>query len=77
MSIPAIAGAVGLQLVKGELPPVGIWPLTGGFVVALVLGIVTLKWVVNSLARGTFRRFSYYVFPLGLFIWLYFNFLAL
>jgi len=74
MSIPAILGATVLELSQITLQDGHLLHFLTGFIVALLVGILALHWVVDALKKGHFRLFSYYVFPVGLLAFGYFNF---
>lgn len=66
MSLPAIAGAAILQIPDltaegGALPA----SLLIGMAVAAVTGVVAIRTFVAVLDSGTFHRFAYYLWPLG------------
>lgn len=68
LSIPAILGAVVLQLRK--LEPAGgsalLWIYAAGALAAALSGYLALRWLVRLVRRGSFHRFAYYLWPLGL-----------
>lgn len=69
LAIPTILAAAGLQLLEVWRSPeplvIGLTPLVIGFVVAAVVGIVSLWLVVQLLLRARFRFFAYYVWALA------------
>ena len=78
ISIPAVLGALALQLAK---EPVAFTSSAGmhlgiGVAVALVSGWLALKLLVGILTRGAFHRFAYYLLPVGLVAFIYFAFLS-
>lgn len=70
LSIPAVAGAVTLEVVSSSLP----WhfslqfflPYLLGFLVAFASGMLALKIVMKILLQGQFKLFAFYCFLLGL-----------
>lgn len=70
LSIPAVGGAVMLQLLefaKEGMPeslPVG--DLVIGACVSMLVGLVALKWLLVWLRGGKLHYFAYYVIPLGI-----------
>lgn len=68
LAVPAIAGAVCLDLVdivrSGNLgAPVGTLIL--GAVVSFLVGLLALGWLLRWLAEGRFHWFAWWVIPLG------------
>lgn len=69
LSVPAVAGACMVQLLKmlangkSATPP---GELAVGTLVSLVVGVFALLWLLNWLARGRFYYFAYYCIPLGI-----------
>jgi len=76
MSIPAILAATFLEFQMEIFQQVNIFHMVAGILVAMGVGIIAIKWVMNLVEKGQFRVFSYYVFPLGLTATLYFTFWA-
>lgn len=78
LSIPAILGALVLQLVKepGALSAGSVAPLVIGATTAFLAGLVALKLLIGILTRGGFYRFAYYLLPVGVAAYIYFGFLA-
>ena len=70
LSIPAVGGAVFLQLVEfaregtGSQLPWG--DLAMGAVVSMLVGLAALRWLLLMLRGGKFRYFAYYCIPLGI-----------
>ena len=67
LSIPAIAGAALLQLphigsMAAELGSVSLW---AGFGAALMSGVLAIRIFLHMLATGTFHRFAYYCWAVG------------
>lgn len=71
LSVPAVAGACTLQILKmildgaSETPP---GELVVGTLVSLVIGVFALLWLLNWLARGRFYYFAYWCIPLGILV---------
>ena len=65
LSIPAILGAAGLQLLRGasELP--GVLPSAIGFLLALLVGYIALTFLERLVTRGKFFWFAPYTFLLA------------
>ena len=66
ISIPAILGATGLEVVKaiGQVqPPVG--PFIVGMFVAAIVGYFSISLILRLVRQDHFHRFSYYLWPLG------------
>ncbi len=70
LSIPTILGAL---LVEGSDPSawgrLDPWSVSLGFLAALVSGYLALRWLLAELAF--FHRFTYYVWALALFTWVW------
>ncbi len=66
LSIPAIIGALILQLKDNPVASVGIMPLIGGFVSSFVMGFICLKLLMHVVKRGHLAYFAPYCFALGL-----------
>lgn len=69
LAIPTICAATLLQAVEvwrlDATPTIGAGAMTAGFVVAAVVGIVSLKLVVYFLYRAQLKIFSFYVWALA------------
>ncbi|EFK08998.1 putative undecaprenyl-diphosphatase UppP [delta proteobacterium NaphS2] len=65
LSIPAIVGAVALQLKSDALARVGAWPLFLGFASAAVVGFFALKLLMGMVRKGHFYYFAPYCFVVG------------
>lgn len=67
LSIPAIGGAALLELPKlaSATTQVGVAPLALGFVVSLVTGVLSIRWLVTLLRRRAFHWFAPYCWVLG------------
>lgn len=67
LSVPAIAGALVLQLLDGDLATrSGPVSLALGALVALAVGLVAIRWTALAVVQRHFWKFSIYVFALGL-----------
>jgi undecaprenyl-diphosphatase len=68
MSVPAIAGAAVLQAgsIEAQALGLGTWPLAVGFVAACLSGVLAIRIFVWMLGSGTFHRFAYYCWAVGL-----------
>lgn len=67
MSIPVIGGAALLEVPKlaRDAEAVGAGPLGLSFLVAMVSGVVAIRWLLVVLQRGRFYRFAPYCVVLG------------
>jgi len=67
MSIPVIAGAAFLDLVKnhGELSSDQAWQYAVGAAVAGVVGFAAIKWFVGLLSKGKLWMFGAYCYAVG------------
>ncbi|MBN1164254.1 MAG: undecaprenyl-diphosphate phosphatase [Candidatus Krumholzibacteriota bacterium] len=77
LSIPAILGALALELCRGGIAlssPDVILILTG-MGAAFLSGLLALKLLIYLLRQGVFFRFSYYLIPLGVLGLVYFVFI--
>lgn len=75
MSIPAILGSLVFQLkdvvevgVSASLGGMGVLPLAAGMVMALVAGVVSLKWMLRLVSNGKLWCFGVYVMVLALLV---------
>ncbi len=73
MAIPAIAGALVLQLVdlfKGEVVIGGehILPIVVGCLAAMVSGFLSINILLQLIKRAKLRYFAYYVFAVAIFV---------
>jgi undecaprenyl-diphosphatase len=67
LSVPAILGAVALQLRKlGDAGQAPLGVFAAGAVAAAVSGYLALRWLVRLVRRGNLHWFSAYLWPLGL-----------
>lgn len=76
LSVPAILGALALELMKKALPLTGdsALPLLVGAVGAFLTGLLALRLIIGILNKGAFHRFTYYLIPAGIAAFLYFRF---
>jgi undecaprenyl-diphosphatase len=65
LSIPAIIGAMGLQLDLQEVHRVGFLPLLSGFITATLVGILALKLLMGMIKKGHLYYFAPYVWVVG------------
>jgi undecaprenyl-diphosphatase len=75
LSVPAILGAMALELMKGPMPLTtnSAMPLIVGAAGAFLAGWLALKLLIGILTRGAFHRFAYYLIPAGILAFLYFR----
>lgn len=66
LSIPAILGAVILQLKGEEIARIGIAPLTAGFFGAAVVGLLSLRFLMGIVKTGRFYLFAPYCWLVGM-----------
>jgi undecaprenyl-diphosphatase len=67
LSVPAILGAAGLQLLRGAAELPGVLPSALGFLLALLVGYLALTVVERLVTRGKFLWFAPYTFLLAVF----------
>lgn len=65
LSLPAVLGAVIFELkyinVYNNLMPIII-----GTLVSLIIGYISLTWIIKIIKKGKFSKFSYYCFIIGI-----------
>lgn len=66
LSIPAIIGAMVVQLYAHELTGVTFLPLASGFLSAAIVGLIALKIVMDMVKKGKLFFFSPYCWAIGL-----------
>lgn len=67
LSVPAIAGALVLHLLDGELATrTGPLGLALGALVAMAVGLLAIRWTALAVVQHHFWKFAFYVIPLGL-----------
>ena len=71
LSIPAILGAMVLQLASNDLGSISIFPLVTGFLSAAVIGFFALKILMKIVKKGNLLWFAPYCWALGLAIIFY------
>jgi undecaprenyl-diphosphatase len=68
LAIPAISGAgllTALDIGAGEIP-IPVPQLIAAFTSSLVVGYISLKWLLGLLESGKFYRFGYYCITVGI-----------
>lgn len=65
LSIPAIIGAVGVQLESDAIARVGVMPLVAGFASAALVGFFALKLLMGMVKKGHFYYFAPYCLVVG------------
>lgn len=70
LSIPAILGAVVLELIKilkGEnvVGNIAVLPMVFGFIAAMLTGYLAITFMIKLIQKSSLKVFSYYVFALG------------
>ena len=68
LSIPAILGAVVLQLKDGSISNVGFLPLLCGFLSSALVGLLALKILMGMVRKGHLFYFAPYCWMLGLLV---------
>jgi undecaprenyl-diphosphatase len=71
LSIPAIIGALSLQLVTGSTHGPGVVVLLAGGLTAAIVGLLALKLLMDLVRRGRFSVFAPYCWLIGLVVLLY------
>lgn len=67
MAIPAILGAVVLELPHATAAPADVWlAILTGMAVAAVSGYIALKILMRMVLAGSFSSFAYYCWSIGL-----------
>lgn len=66
LCIPAIIGALLLQLDTAAISRVGAVPLMAGFVVSAVVGFLALKLLMGMVRKGHFYYFAPYCWTIGI-----------
>lgn len=76
LSIPAILGALILELFTENIYTlnVGFAELATGFITAFVVGLISLKLLTHLLKKANLKVFSFYLIPLGIILFCYFQF---
>lgn len=66
LSIPAIIGALLLELIGTDVPPnISIWNIMIGIVTSAIVGFVTLKILLNMVNNGKLYLFAPYCWAMG------------
>lgn len=66
LSIPAIGGALVLQLFSGEPMPASQWAgVLSAAVVAFFVGLLALRWTALAVVKAHFWKFGFYCLVLG------------
>ncbi len=63
--IPAISGAMLLEILDNPIRVVAVGPLLAGAVVSFVVGLLALRWLIQWLKQGRLDLFAWWVIPLG------------
>ena len=72
LSIPAVAGAMVLQLASGRFGAVNVIPLVLGLIASAIVGLTALKILMSVVRRGNLSFFAPYCWALGIFILIYY-----
>lgn len=75
MVLPLIVAATILEfidLLRVGISSAEVWILIIGLIVSFVVGIVSLKWLLQLLKRGKFHYFAWYCFTIAIFGLIYF-----
>jgi undecaprenyl-diphosphatase len=68
LSIPAITGAMVLQLVSHEAGTIDFLPLLAGFSFAAITGFLALKFLMRMVRKGNLAWFAPYCWAIGLYV---------
>lgn len=68
LSVPAIAGAMLLKSFSVQEIPVALANYTAGFISALIVGLVSLVWLIKLVKRGKLDYFAYYCWSVGVIV---------
>ncbi len=68
LSIPAIAGALALQLLEGNSGHIGLLPLITGVAVSGLVGLLALKVLMGMVRKGQLSFFAPYCWLVGLIV---------
>jgi undecaprenyl-diphosphatase len=68
LSIPAILGALALQLSSHKIGTIAVTPMLTGFVTAAIAGFVALKVLMKMVKRGNLAWFAPYCWMIGLMV---------
>ncbi len=65
LSIPAILGALFLELRHAPFEGLDPLPFAAGFLASLIVGLLALAWLLRLVKQGRLTWFSYYCWTLG------------
>ncbi|HEN20374.1 MAG TPA: undecaprenyl-diphosphate phosphatase [Desulfobacteraceae bacterium] len=65
LSIPAIIGALAIQIDVNQVETIGLMPLLLGFVSAALVGLIALKLLMSMVKKGHLYYFAPYCWALG------------
>ena len=65
LSVPAILGAVLLELKDVTSVDISVWTIIAGTLVAFLVGYVAIRVLLRTLRKGRFARFAYYCWGIG------------
>lgn len=68
LSIPAIGGALTLELMKSSISRILTMNNIVGFFMAFIVGIFTIKFLLGVINRGKFYIFSFYCWVVGVIV---------
>ncbi len=71
LSIPAISGALALELTSPDFQRIGFLPLIIGFIFSGVTGLLALRLLMGMIRKGHLYYFAPYCWALGLFVLTY------
>lgn len=66
LSIPAIIGALAIQINVSQIESIGLIPLLLGFVSAVLVGLVALKLLMSLVKKGHLYYFAPYCWAIGM-----------
>ena len=67
MVVPVILGKMAKDILSGDLlvASSGILPLSIGFIVAFITGLIACKWMIKLVKNSQLKYFAYYCFTIG------------
>ena len=67
MVVPVILGKMAKDILSGDLlvASSGILPLSIGFIVAFITGLIACKWMIKLVKNSQLKYFAYYCFAIG------------
>ena len=69
LSVPAIAGALGLHILGGEVGSATFGPaMLGAALLAFLVGLLALRWTTLAVVQAHFWKFGFYCLSLGLLV---------